>query len=96
MKLFKACFIFLKKKESTLTCIKPKKKPKRSRKEHKGVQGKMDQSIVGNEELFLWGTIFFDMKINLLLVDKGLVWSHLNFCVIFVPESRTVKMKYLL
>ena len=39
---------------------------------------------------------FFDMKINLLLVDKELVWSHLNFYVIFVPEFRTVRIKYLL
>lgn len=35
--------------------MKPDRKPKRSGKEHKEVQGEMGQNVVGNEELFLWG-----------------------------------------
>lgn len=54
MKLLRAGFISFK-KERILIRVKPEKKPKKIKKQHKESRGEMGQGIVGDAELFLWG-----------------------------------------
>lgn len=96
MERFRVGFIFFK-KERILSYMKPEKKPDRSRKEHKEIQGEMDPDIIGNEDCFYAVLGCFGVKINLLLVDKGLVWPRLSSHVILFSElGIIIRVKYLL
>lgn len=77
--------------------MKPEKTPDRSRKEHKEIEEEMDPGIVGNEDCLYGVPECFGMKINFLLVDKGLVWPCPSSHVIPVLElGITIRVKYLL